>query len=90
MNKAVGWKPGTTETAHKIREDLLKVLMQHGMATSLEDCLDLMYETMVTAGAGAFAAGLSEEQATSFFKAALADIYNASVLAAATGETAEA
>ena len=75
MSKELGWEPGTTETSQKIREDLLRVLMQHGMATSLEDCLDFMYETMIIAGAGAFAAGLTEDQAASFFKAALEDIY---------------
>jgi hypothetical protein len=91
MSKEIGWEPGTTETSQRIREDLLKVLMQHGMATSLEDCLDFMYETMIIAGAGAFAAGLTEDQAASFFKAALEDIYSATVLAATmSGERAEA
>jgi len=73
-----GWKPGTSDTAKEIRAALLTILMEHGMSNSLDDCLDFMYETMAISGAGAFAAGLSDVQATKFFKLALEDIWTIS------------
>jgi|TARA_R110002012_G_scaffold105938_6_gene247076 hypothetical protein len=85
MGKKKSWEPGQSETAREIRHAMLETLMKYGMSESREDCLDFMYETMVIAGAGAYAAGLTGEQALEFFEAALEDIYNATVLATLPG-----
>tara|TARA_R110002020_G_scaffold10589_2_gene40378 strand:- start:2516 stop:2824 length:309 start_codon:yes stop_codon:yes gene_type:complete len=91
MGKKINWEPGTTETSQEIRREMVRLLAEHTLSTSLADCLDFMYETMVVAGASACAAGLSQEEAAGFFNAALADLYDAIVLSSSmTGERAEA
>ena len=89
MNKKIpkientDWKPGKSDAAKAIRSALLAILIEHGMSDSIDDCLDFMYETMAISGAGAFAAGLSDVQAMTFFKLALEDIWTVSKATAA-------